>query len=106
MVFIELPIFIRCAADLFSDQDLAEIQNVLLKNPAAGDLIPGGRGLRKLRVALPGRGKRDGARIIYYQWVSKRTVLSGLCLREECRRQPHPRPVAASGGIDESGDSG
>lgn len=71
MVFIELPIFIRCASGLFSDEDLAEMQNTLLENPSAGDLIPGGRGLRKLRVPLPGRGKRGGARVIYYHWVSK-----------------------------------
>ena len=25
MVFVELPIFIRCADDLFSDEDLAEL---------------------------------------------------------------------------------
>ena len=71
MVFVELPIFSRCAADLFSDEDIAELQNTLLENPAAGDVIPGGRGLRKLRVPLPGRGKRGGARVIYYHWVSK-----------------------------------
>ncbi len=70
MVFVELPIFVRCAAELFSDEDMAELQNTLLENPAAGDLIPGGRGLRKLRVPLPGRGKRGGARVIYY-WGSK-----------------------------------
>jgi hypothetical protein len=71
MVFVELPIFIRCADDLFSDEDLTELQNTLLANPDAGDVIPGGAGLRKLRVALPGRGKRGGARVIYYHWVSK-----------------------------------
>lgn len=71
MVFIDLPIFSRCASTLFSDEDLTEIQNTLLENPAAGDLIPGGKGLRKLRVPLPGRGKRGGARVIYYHWVSK-----------------------------------
>jgi len=71
MVFVELPIFIRCADDLFSDEDLAELQNTLLENPDAGDVIPGGAGLRKLRVPLPGRGKRGGARVIYYHWVSK-----------------------------------
>ena len=70
MVFVELPIFVRCAQDMFSDDDLRELQVTLLKNPAAGDLILGGRGLRKLRVPLPGRGKRGGARVIYYHWVS------------------------------------
>ncbi len=71
MVFVELPIFIRCANDLFSDEDLTELQNTLLENPDAGDVIPGGAGLRKLRVPLPGRGKRGGARVIYYHWVSR-----------------------------------
>lgn len=71
MVFIELPIFTRCAGDLFKDEDLARLQTVLLENPAAGDRIPGGRGLRKLRVPLPGRGKRGGARVIYYYWTAE-----------------------------------
>ena len=39
MVFVELPIFIRCADDLFSDEDLIELQNTLLENPGVGDLI-------------------------------------------------------------------
>lgn len=71
MVFIELPIFIRCAAELFSDDDLMAMQRVLLDNPAAGDLIPGGKGLRKLRVPLTDKGKRGGARVIYYHWVRR-----------------------------------
>jgi len=71
MVFVELPIFIRCAASLFSDEDLADLQVILLENPSAGDLIKEGRGLRKLRVPLPGRGKSGGARVIYYHWVSE-----------------------------------
>ena len=42
------------------------LQAALQANPNAGDLIPGSEGLRKLRVSLPGRGKRGGARVIYY----------------------------------------
>ncbi|WP_198401120.1 type II toxin-antitoxin system RelE/ParE family toxin [Thiomicrospira microaerophila] len=71
MIFIELPIFIRCADALFSDEDLRSMQTILLENPDAGDLIPGGLGLRKLRVPMKGRGKRGGARVIYYHWVKK-----------------------------------
>ena len=70
MVFVELPIFARCANELFSDDDMRELQVILLENPSAGELIPGGHGLRKLRVPLPGRGKRGGVRVIYYHWVS------------------------------------
>lgn len=38
----------------------------LAQNPEAGDLIPGTGGVRKLRWGLEGRGKRGGARVIYY----------------------------------------
>jgi hypothetical protein len=65
MVFVELPIFIRCAASLFTDEDLADLQYTLLENPSAGDLIKEGRGLRKLRVPLPGRGKKATPRGVY-----------------------------------------
>lgn len=35
-------------------------------NPFVGDLVPGGGGIRKLRVGLAGREKRGGARVICY----------------------------------------
>ena len=37
-----------------------------MQSPKAGDVIRGGRGLRKLRWLAQGRGKRGGARVIYY----------------------------------------
>lgn len=40
----------------------------LLEQPDRGDLIKGSGGLRKLRWACSGRGKRGGIRIIYYLW--------------------------------------
>ena len=42
------------------------LQRTLAANPEAGALIPGSGGVRKLRWALPGRGKRSGLRVIYY----------------------------------------
>jgi hypothetical protein len=36
----------------------------VLENPAAGDVIRGSAGLRKLRWSASGRGKRGGARVI------------------------------------------
>ncbi len=71
MVFIELPVFTRVTAGLFDDEALRRIQEMLLVDPEAGGVISGGGGLRKLRVPLPGRGKRGGARVIYYWWARK-----------------------------------
>lgn len=42
----------------------------MLLTPAAGDVIRGTHGLRKLRWAASGRGKRGGARVIYYLQLS------------------------------------
>lgn len=69
MVFVELPPFIAFAAEWWSDEDLRRMQNVLQAQPDAGDLIRGSSGLRKLRWATQGRGKRGGARVIYYWHV-------------------------------------
>jgi hypothetical protein len=41
----------------------------------AGDVIPGGQELSKVRVALKGRGKRGGGRVIYYWRVSESQIL-------------------------------
>ena len=50
------------------------LQNHLLENPSAGNVIRGSSGLRKLRWAASGRGKRGGARVIYYHYVSAERI--------------------------------
>jgi hypothetical protein len=69
MVFIELSPFIEFRTENWSDEDLRRLQNFLLLQPDAGDVIRGGAGLRKLRWSASGRGKRGGARVIYYRHV-------------------------------------
>lgn len=58
-----------------SEADILELEMQLAVHPHAGDLIPGGRGLRKLRRPAKGRGKRGGARIIYYHVNSQHRIL-------------------------------
>jgi hypothetical protein len=69
MIFVELPLFTKHAP--FTDDELAALQQTILDNPLAGDPIPGARGLRKMRAALGGRGKRGGARVIYFLWSAR-----------------------------------
>jgi len=71
MEFIETPVFTKLITELLPDDSYRLLQDDIAKNPHTGDLIPGGGGIRKLRFALPGRGKRGGARLIYYWQVSK-----------------------------------
>ena len=42
------------------------MRHVQLEAPERGAVVPGSRGVRKLRWAQPGRGKRGGIRVIYY----------------------------------------
>lgn len=75
MVFEEFAPFTRRVADLLDDDDLARIQAQLLARPDTGKIIPKSGGLRKLRVAAKGHGKRGGARIIYYWVVDRDRIL-------------------------------
>lgn len=68
MEFIETPTFTRMVTSLLTDDEYGDLQNVLVEDPARGDLIKGGGGIRKLRHAIQGRGKSGGVRVIYY-WV-------------------------------------
>jgi mRNA-degrading endonuclease RelE of RelBE toxin-antitoxin system len=69
-LFVELPAFARHRADYLDDDGFRALQQSMLKNPDAGDVIEGAGGLRKLRHADPrrGKGKRGGLRVIYYWW--------------------------------------
>ncbi|MBE5316482.1 MAG: type II toxin-antitoxin system RelE/ParE family toxin [Xanthomonadales bacterium] len=66
MIFIETSAFTRRVKELLNDDEYARFQTELACNPSAGAVIEGTGGLRKVRVALAGGGKRGGARVIYY----------------------------------------
>ena len=57
--------------DGLTDEEYSSLQNALIKDPEAGDLIPGSGGIRKLRWGVAGRGKRGGIRVIYYARVRR-----------------------------------
>ena len=71
---IETPVFTKRMAKLFTDEEYSELQWALIINPEAGAIIPGGGGIRKLRWALPGSGKRGGLRIIYYLYTQDEKI--------------------------------
>ena len=62
----ETPTFARQVEKLLDEEIKQELIEFLAENPLAGDEIPETGGVRKLRFAVPGRGKRGGARVIYY----------------------------------------
>ena len=64
--FIETPTFTRLIGKVMDDGEYAKLQLALVLRPDWGKVIPGSGGLRKLRWAGSGRGKRGGLRVIYY----------------------------------------
>jgi len=58
--FVETKLFTRLLRDCLSDDEYAQLQQALITNPEAGEIIPGSGGVRKMQWAIAGRGKRGG----------------------------------------------
>jgi hypothetical protein len=71
MIFVETPVFTRRITALLTNDEYAVLQFRLAEYPDLGDVIPESGGIRKLRVAVRGRGKSGGARVIYYWLVGR-----------------------------------
>ncbi len=74
-VFKETSFFTHQITELLADDELNALQWALMGEPEKGDLIRGSGGLRKLRWAGSGRGKRGGLRVIYYWHVPGSIIL-------------------------------
>lgn len=75
MVFIETGVFTRRVKKLLDDDSYRLLQIELVQRPTAGDVIPGTGGLRKIRWQAAGKGKRGGARVIYYRLTDRDQIL-------------------------------
>ncbi len=58
--------FDRDARDAFTKDEMSGLLNFLAARPCEGRVIRGTGGIRKLRWGAKSKGKRGGARIIYY----------------------------------------
>src|SRR5665647_2676398 len=71
---VRLPSFERSARGLLGEEENRWLDNTLAANPTAGVVMRGTGGVRKLRIALEGRGKSGGARVIYYYLGRKQRI--------------------------------
>jgi len=85
MVIIETPLFTKRIVDILNDGEYKEFQQYIVANPDLGDIIPGSGGLRKIRWSAGGKGKRGGARVIYYWYVTKEMLLMLFVFRKNER---------------------
>jgi hypothetical protein len=63
---IESDPYLARAERLMSAHEREAVVDTIAADPEAGVVIPGTGGLRKLRIALQGRGKRGGGRVVYW----------------------------------------
>lgn len=72
---IETPTFQRQAEKIWSQAERHEFIDWIASNPTAGDVVPGADGARKVRWSVQGKGKRGGARVIYFNLSADELVL-------------------------------
>ena len=70
MLFIETSTFTKQLSRHLDDDSYVALQAFLSVHPDTGDVIRGTGGVRKIRWAIPERGKRGGSRVICY-WRAK-----------------------------------
>ncbi len=64
--FIESTAFERVRAVYLDDDEYSELQQFMMANPEAGDVVRESGGVRKLRWKRKGMGKSGGLRVIYF----------------------------------------
>lgn len=74
MEIVETSIYTDDITKLLNDEEYQELQKFLVEHPEAGDIIPGSKGLRKLRWKLKNKGKSGGIRNIYYYYEEQYTL--------------------------------
>ncbi|QLH16469.1 type II toxin-antitoxin system RelE/ParE family toxin [Paracoccus pantotrophus] len=94
----ETPISTQQTEKLFNEDENQKLIDFLAENPMAGDEISGTGGVRKVRFAASGRGKRGGARVIYYYLDETMPLYALLTYAKNARSDMTPdekRTVAA-----------
>jgi hypothetical protein len=94
LLIVETPLFTKQIMALATDEEYRALQEVLVANPAVGHLIPSGGGIRKVRMARPGRGKRGGARVIYYWRQDKGTIFMLVAYAKSVKTNLSPAEIS------------
>lgn len=71
---VETRHFAARAERLLSENARNELIDLLATNPLQGDVLAGTGGIRKVRFAKGGRGKRGGVRVVYYHHSVDRPI--------------------------------
>jgi mRNA-degrading endonuclease RelE of RelBE toxin-antitoxin system len=75
ITIIETQQFADKAGKIMSAVEKDGLVDFIARDPEAGNIIPGTGGVRKLRYAIQGKGKRGGVRVIYYYYNDRNPLL-------------------------------
>jgi hypothetical protein len=87
---LETSIFTRRADALLTREERAELIAALASNPHDGDLVPGLGGIRKMRFAAGGQGKRGAFRVIWFVATADMPILALLIYGKNEQANPTP----------------
>lgn len=77
--FIYTKLFLETWKELdMLDESLRKLEIHLMVSPEEGSVIEGSGGLRKLRWAIPGKGKSGGIRVLYADFKTYGIILMVL----------------------------
>lgn len=72
---VETPLFQKLVVDVWAVDERTEFINFISANPLVGDVMIGGKGLRKVRWNRTGIGKSGGARVIYFNRLERGDIV-------------------------------
>ena len=78
-----------------TDEGLRELENVLLRNPKAGDTIQGTGGIRKIRIPMDNTGKRGGGRVIYVDIEVKEIIYGNYLFVKDAFAEELPEVIVS-----------
>ena len=91
--FIETDVFTKRIVKLVDDETYADLQAELVKEPTRGQVIQGTGGLRKIRMAARGKGKRGGVRVIYFHLTDDEIVLLVMVYAKAVQANVKPKDI-------------
>lgn len=85
---VPIGTFENKARGLLGNKGFEAMLELLARRPRAGRLIQGTGGLRKIRIAQPGRGKSGSIRVIYYYHNARKPILLLLIYAKAKQENP------------------
>ena len=75
LTVIETLLFQRQWPLYWTEEQRGEFASFIAEHPAAGDVVPGSGGIRKVRWSRSGSGKSGGVRVIYFTRTAEGEVV-------------------------------